>query len=161
MLSRKLCAVFSGSSGNKLDLTLFIASNFTLYSQGGSSVHSDSKALIPLLNDTTSARSLTEQSRASFFIFRGSLRGNVLVVSPFLVEAVAREGGMEMCVIHPFCLKYVRVKELKTDFHIPYATEFYLYASIRKPGKIITKNVRHVQMVKKNSKSLFWCWVSN
>lgn len=58
-----------------------------------------------------------------------------------------------MCVIHPFCLKYVRVKELKTDFHIPYATEFYLYASIRKPGKIITKNVRHVQMVKKKNQN--------
>lgn len=84
------------------------------------------------------------------------------MVSPFLVKADTQEGGMEMCVIHPFCLKYVRVKELKTDFHIAYATElFYLYTPIRKAGKTVTKSVRHLQMVKKKSKSLFWCWVSN
>lgn len=78
------------------------------------------------------------------------------MVFPFLVKAVAQEGGMEMCVIHPFCLKYVRVKELKTDVHIPYATElFYLYVPIRKAGKVITKNVRHLQMVKKKFKITF------
>lgn len=80
----------------------------------------------------------------------------MVVVSPFLLKAAAQEGGMEMCVIHSFCFKYVGVKELRTDFHIPYATElFYLYASLRKTGK--TKNIRHIQMVEKNSESLFWC----
>lgn len=52
-----------------------------------------------------------------------------------------------------FFLKYVRVKELKTDFHIPYTTElFYLCAPVRKAGKITTKNVRPHQMVKKKFK---------
>jgi len=84
------------------------------------------------------------------------------MVSPFAVKAVAREAGMEICVIHRFCLKYVRVKEIKTVFNISSSTELlYLYAPIRKAGQIITKNVRHLQMVKKNPKSLFWCWISN
>lgn len=103
----------------------------------------------------------TEQSRASLFVLRGSLRGMVVVVveSPFLVKAAAQEGAMEMGVIHSFCFKYVRGKGLKTDFHIPYATElFYLYASLRKTGK--SKNTKHLQMVEKNPESLFWCWFS-
>lgn len=38
------------------------------------------------------------------------------------------------------------MKELKTDFHILYATElFYLYATVRETGKITTENVRHLQ----------------
>lgn len=124
--------------------------------RGGSSLHSDCTALIPLPNDAPSACSPTEQSRVSFFVLTGSLRGKAAVlVSPFLVKAAARDGGMEMCVIHSFCFKYVKV--LKTDFHISYAKElFYLYASLRKTGK--TKNIRHLQMVEKSSESLFWCW---
>lgn len=50
-------------------------------------VHSENRAALPFLSWEVLCR-------------------NVLVVSPFLVKAVAQEGGMEICVIHRFCLKY-------------------------------------------------------
>lgn len=154
-----LCAGLQGSAGHQLDLTHWVARDFILCIRGDllSIQIPELWFPFPLMPCCCSP---TEQSRASLFVLRGSLRGKVVVVeSPFLVKAAAQEGAMEMGVIHSFCFKYVTGKGLKTDFHIPYATElFYLYASLRKTGK--TKNIKHLQMVEKNPESLFWCWFS-
>lgn len=46
----------------------------------------------------------TEENSDSFFVLEGSLGGQVMVVSPFLVKAAAQEGAMEMGVILFFAL---------------------------------------------------------